>query len=687
MNIMKTKLIALVAIFTMSFALNAQVDRTKKPAAGPAPQVKLGKADKFKLKNGLTVIMVENHKLPRASATLTIDNKPYFEGDKAGVSGLMGSLLGRGTPTMTKDQFNERVDFLGANVGFGSSSAFASSLSRYFNEILGLMADGVKNSQFTQEEFDKEVKITLDGIKSSEKSVTAAARRVEDLLTYGANHPFGEFTSKKSVNNITLADVKANYNTYYRPNNAYLIIQGDINPKKMKKLVKKLFNDWEAGVIPDSNLPEIKNVETTEINFVDMPNAVQSEIAVVNNLNLKLGDKDYFAALLANRILGGGGARLYNNLREDKGYTYGSYSRLRQSRYAATFRATASVRNMVTDSSVVEIMKEINKIRYSKVTEKELKKVKAEYVGSFVINVQQPSTVASYALNRELYNLPDDYYEKYLENINAVTIDDVQNAAIKYFKGDKARIFITGKAIDVLKNLEKNENYNIKYFDKYGNATEKPELSIPIPAGVTKESVVNNYFKAIGGVDKIKALKSSLITYQTKINGAAIEVTEKRNDAKYSSVTSMNGNPVIKVLMSKDGISMNGQQLPPAMVSEMTGSLGVFPEFGILNDANAKLTSVEKLEDGRQVYVISTVGKIVSTSFYFDVKTGLKVKESQVTKAGGRTQSQEAFYSDYKDFGGIKFATKKNGSLGPQKVNFTLKDAKVNEGVSDEDFK
>ena len=112
-------------------------------------------------------------------------------------------------------------------------------------------------------------------------------------MTYGKNHPFGEFTTKESVNNITLADVKANYNTYYRPNNAYLIIQGDINPKKMKKQVKKLFGDWESATIPVSDLPETKNPETTEINFINMPNAVQSEIAVINNVELKLGDKDY----------------------------------------------------------------------------------------------------------------------------------------------------------------------------------------------------------------------------------------------------------------------------------------------------------------------------------------------------------------------------------------------------------
>ncbi|MGK0421380.1 MAG: putative Zn-dependent peptidase, partial [Polaribacter sp.] len=366
---MKTKILAILVLFVATISANAQIDRSTIPKAGPDPVVKLGVPVKFNMPNGLKVIMVENHKLPRVSANLSIDNKPYFEGEIAGVSGMMGSLLGRGTPSITKDAFNEKVDFLGANINFYSAGGFASSLEKYFPEILALMADGIKNATFTQEEFDKEVQLTLDGLKSNEKSVTSVARRVENVLTYGRNHPYGEFTSKESVKRITLADVKSNYNTYLKPNNAILVIEGDINIKETEKLVKRLFKDWMPGEIPAYTMPEVVTLATTEIDFINMDNAVQSEIAIINTIDLTLGDTDYYAALLANKILGGGGtARLFMNLREDKGYTYGSYSNLSQSRYVGTFKATASVRNMVTDSSVVELQKEINKIRYQTVS-------------------------------------------------------------------------------------------------------------------------------------------------------------------------------------------------------------------------------------------------------------------------------------------------------------------------------
>ena len=682
---MKTKIVSLVAILTICFSLNAQVDRTKKPAPGPAPQVKFGEAEKFKLDNGLTVIMVENHKLPRASARLTIDNKPYFEGEKAGVSSMMGSLLGRGTPKMTKDAFNERVDFLGANVGFGSSSAFASSLKRYFPEILGLMADGVKNSQFTQEEFDKEQKVTLDGIKSNEKSVTTIARRVEDLLTYGAKHPYGEFISKETVNNITLADVKENYNTYYRPNNAYLIVQGDINPKEIKKIVKSLFSDWKAGTIPTTEIPEPKNVETTEINFVNMDNAVQSEIAIINNIELKLGDKDYYAALVANRILGGGGsARLYSNLREDKGYTYGSYSSVRQSRNAATFRATAAVRNIVTDSSVVEMMKEINTIRYDKITEAELKQAKAEYVGSFVINVQKPATVAGYALNRELYNLPDDFYENYLANINAVTIDDVQNAAIKYFTSNKARIVITGKGIDVLKNLEKTD-YIIKYFDDKGNATVKPPMTMPVPKGMTAEKVVNKYFEVIGGKDKIMNVKSIMIVSNATIQGTPLVMTTKAAAPNKSAMSiSVMGNVMQKRVFNGETGYEEGRGQRKDMTTEELAKAkianSIFSDFAY---TSGEVLRVEPIE-GKNSIVIKQDDKEI----FYDMKSGLKVKEIRTVKTpDGKEVKVPTIFSDYKEVNGIMFPHKVVLRSGSMNLDFKVKEIKINEGVSDADFK
>ena len=634
---MKTKIVSLIAIVTMSFALNAQIDRSTMPKPGPDPVVKLGKAEKFTLDNGMTVIMVENHKLPRASANLTIDNKPVLEGDIAGVSSIMGSLLGRGT------------------------------------------------NKFTKDEFEKEIKVTLDNIKSGEKNVTSTARRVENVLTFGKNHPSGEFVSKESVNRMTLTDVENFYNTYFRPNNAYLIIEGDINPKEIKKTVKNLFKDWEKGTIPAQNYTEPTNPRTTEINFVNMPNAVQSEISIINNIDLKLGDKDYYAALLANQILGGGGtARLFQNLREDKGYTYGSYSSVRQSRYAATFRATASVRNMVTDSSVVELQKEINKIRYKKATAEELKNVKEKYIGSFVMDVQKPRTAANYALNIARYNLPQDFYANYIENINAVTLEDVQNAAIKYFRGDRARIIITGKGIDVLKNLEKTD-YVINYFDKQGNPTVKPAMTMPIPAGLTAEKVVNNYFEAIGGKDKVMDVKTVMVVANATIQGTPlVMITKSSAPNKNAMSISVMGNVMQKRVFDGENGYEEARGQKRAMSSEDAAEAKKGNSlFNDLAYTSGKLVRIEPL-DGKNAIVLKHGDKEV----FYDMKSGLKVKEVRTVKApNGKEVKIPTIFGDYKEVNGILFPHKVVLKSGPMNLDFETKEIKINEDVSDEDFK
>lgn len=200
------KLVYIAACLFLTITMQAQ-DR-KMPLPGPAPKININKPQTFTMKNGLKVIVVENNKLPRVSYTLTLDNAPYAEGDKKGVSSLLSAMMGNGTQSISKDAFNEEIDFLGANMNFWSSGASASGLSRYSNRLLELMADGALNPLLVQEEFDKEKAKAIEGLKANEKSVTAIAGRVENVLTYGKNHYNGEFMTEETLNNISLADVK-----------------------------------------------------------------------------------------------------------------------------------------------------------------------------------------------------------------------------------------------------------------------------------------------------------------------------------------------------------------------------------------------------------------------------------------------------------------------------------------------
>ena len=452
---MKNTYILLLALFSF-IAIQAQVDRTVMPTPGPAPEVNLGTPQSFKLNNGLKVLVVENHKLPRVSIQLSIDNPPILEGNKAGMSSLTGSLLGQGTKTITKEAFNEEIDFLGARLYFSSQGAYAQSLSKYFARMMELMADAAINPKFTQEEFDKEKDKLITGLKSEEKVVSSISSRAQKALAYGKNHPYGEFTTESTVNNVTLADVEDFYREYFVPANAYLIVIGDVNFDEVKTLTETYFTSWTKAVPPSFSYSQPKNVPNTQINFIDMPNAVQSEITVQNIVNLKMKDDDYIAALLANEILGGGSdSRLYSNLREDKGYTYGAYSSIGNDKYGPSrFRASAEVRNMVTDSSVVEMLKELELITSKPVTDVELKNTKALYAGSFIMALEDPETIARYALNVEKENLPKDFYKTFLEKLEKISKEEVEAAAKKYFNVDNARVIVVGKGSEILSNLQ-----------------------------------------------------------------------------------------------------------------------------------------------------------------------------------------------------------------------------------------
>lgn len=690
------KKIYITLVFAL-FALvsNAQIDRSVMPKAGPAPEINLKEPQHFELKNGLKVLVVENHKLPRVSIQLRIDNPPIAEGDKAGVSTFVSSLLGNGSKSIDKDTFNEEVDFLGASINFGSQSAFASSLSKYFPRIIELMADAAINPNFTQEEFDKEKEKILTGIKAEENDVASIANKAQTALAYGKNHPYGEFSTPETVNNITLTDVQKFYSNYFVPANAYLIIIGDVNIKEVEKLVKKNFTPWTKATPPSFQFSKPSDVQYTQINFVDVPNAVQSEIAVESLVNLKMSDPDFFPALITNQILGGGGeGRLFLNLREDKGYTYGSYSSIGNDKYAPSrFRATAQVRNAVTDSSIVEILKEIDKIKTQPVTEKDLANTKAKYIGRFIMALERPETIAGYALNIETEGLPKDYYKTYLERINAVSIADVQNAAKKYFTTENARIVVAGKGSDVLENLEKisfnGKTIPVKYYDKKINLTEKPDYNASIPEGISAQTVVDNYFEAIGGKDKVNTITSLVLIYEGSAMGSIIKSEEKRTADKYAMTMYMNDTPMQGVIAKGDELYMkqggNKMPLPENMVADMKNALGIFPEQTFMASGKAKLAGIEDI-DGAKAYKIDVPGEVVSASYFYDVETGLKVKEVSVTTMNGQSQTQEAQLFDYQEIDGIKFPSKKTASLGPQKMESKLISATINKGVTAADF-
>lgn len=682
----KIYIYAASVVFALA-ALEMQAQDRKQPIPGPAPTVQVGKPTSFTLNNGMKVLVVQNTKLPRVSYTLTIDNPLVYDGDKAGVASILSEMLGNETKKMNKEKFQEEIDFLGARINFHSGGASANGLSKHNEIILNLLSDGVLNSVLTQEEFDKAKAKAIEGVKSGENSVTNIARRVENAVLYGKNTPVGEFETVQSLTNVTFADVQEYYKKYYSPDKAYLVVVGDIDYKKTEKAVRGLFDGWKKTNTQFKDILYKGNVQKLEINFVDMSNAVQSEIALVNEVNLKMTDSDYFAVILANHILGGGGeGRLFLNLREAHGWTYGAYSSISTSRkYPGKFKAEASVRNVVTDSSVTEFIKEIDLIRTTPVKEDELKVAKAKYVGNFVMEIQKPATVAGYALNKELHGLPDNFYENYIKNINAVTVADVQRAAQKYFLKDNMRIVIVGKGADVLPGLEKL-GYPIKYYSKEADEVAKPTSGQDLVAkGFTVSSIADKYINAIGGEKKLTEVKSLAISSVAEVQGMQLESITKVQEGYLLSEQKMMGSTISKqvvtpkeafVMAQGQKIEMKGEELK-ALQAEATP----FSELKLKQNKDAVVSGTETV-NGKQAVGIK-VGKTVS---YYDVESGLKVSSVTSQEQGGQVMSITTTYDDYKEVKGIKIPYKQVMNVGVEIINI-VKDVKINEGVSEADFK
>tara|TARA_Y100000588_G_scaffold4894_1_gene6034 strand:+ start:186 stop:2258 length:2073 start_codon:yes stop_codon:yes gene_type:complete len=690
---MKRRIILLITALIISISVSAQLDRSIQPKGGPTPKIKLEKPQEFKLKNGIKVLVVENHKLPRVAYSLSIDNRPIIEGEKAGVTSLLGSILGNGTTTISKDEFNEEIDFLGASLNIGFSGGFASTLTRNNERVVELMADAVINPLLSEEEFNKEKDKLIESLKADKKSLDAIAGRVGGALSYGKNHAYGEFITEETLNNITFEDVLEYHKKYFKPNNSYLVVIGDVNYKEIKSLISEKFGAWKKGKSHTDPIPLLTpNVNLTEINFIDLPTATQSSISVTNNVDLKMNDKDYHAALITNNILGGGGeGYLFKNLREDKGYTYGAYSSLGSSRYGVSrFTAGAKVRNVVTDSAVVEIIKEINRIKTENVDAELLKNAKAKYVGNFIRRIENPQVGAKYAVDIKLNDLPKDFYETYLEKINAVSAEDVKRVANKYFNyPNGTRIIVVGKGSDVADNLTENVGWPVTYFDHYANPIAKPVFNKAIPDGLTASQVINNYINVVGGRDLLESVNTLVqkadVTIPAPFKPQATIKQMVPNKYSMKMEASMNGQTMKLGGMSFDGETgyNEGPQgrntLDEKVINDLKAVKGIFPELYYSED-EIELISINSIDFKDAYKVKITEGEKVSYRYYSVDSSLLLSGEEQDDNNNITSQN----YGDYRDVNGIKFPFYID--IPSQKLELNITEILINEELKDSDF-
>jgi predicted Zn-dependent peptidase len=691
---MKKIFLFLFAGILLTFSLSAQLDRSQPPKPGPAPVVNIGDYNMFTLSNGLKVIVVENHKTPVISWQLSLDIDPVMEGDAKGYVDMAGQLMRSGTKNRTKQEIDEEIDFIGASLSTYSTGIYASSLTRHKDKLLDLMSDVLLNPVFPQDELEKMVEQSISALAANENDANFMVDNLITSVVYGEEHPYGEVVTKEKLENITRDHVANYYNTYFKPNTAYLVIVGDITTKEAKELTKKYFKNWEKGDVPKATYANPQAPAENTVAFANRDGAVQSVLAVSYPIEMQPGDPDAIKASVMNSVLGGGvfSGRLMQNLREDKAYTYGARSSLSSDKVVGRFTARTEVGNNVTDSALVEILYELDRMVNEPVDSESLELVKNFMNGSFARSLESPRTIANFALNIERYNLPKDYYKTYLERLAAVTTEDVTAMAKKYIKPENAWILVAGNKGEVSPKLARFSAANeVLFFDPYGRKVESS--GAVIPEGMTAEKVVEGYIKAIGGADKLKSVTDQKMKMSTEMQGMTIEMesVQKAPD-KVLITVSMGGNVMQKqVFDGERGMATAmGQktELEGKQLDEMRLQAKMFPELDYANgEYQLELLEVEDL-GGQPAYKLQVTNPSgTSVTEFYDVASSLKVRTitTQETQMGPMTVS--ASYDDYRDVEGVKIPFALKQQTGPQTMDMKVVSVELNSGVSDDVFK
>ncbi|MCB1025214.1 MAG: insulinase family protein [Acidobacteria bacterium] len=443
---------------------------------------------KTKLSNGLEIVLLEDRRHPIVSFRLAFRSGDINDPkDRIGLNAAMASMLNEGTEKHTSKALAEEIERFGANLsvseGLDNTIVKASTLSMYSGQILELMAELVLSPVFPQKELDLYKQNTIEGLKFQRSQPDFLADEQVSRIVYGA-HPYGiNSPTAEDIGKLTRTDLVDFHANTFLPNNAIMIVVGDFDSGSLRAEIEENFGGWNAGEIRNPELEDLPARSRRTLTIVDRPGSTQSNI-VLANLAIKRDHPDYFPVLVMNQILGAGASsRLFMNLREEKGYTYGAYSRVYSKRYAGMFEATSEVRTSVTGESLKEFFYELNRIRDEKASDQELADAKSYLTGVFPIRAETQGGLTGLIVSQLLYDLPADYLETYRENVDAVTLDEVHRVAGKYIDVDNLAIVIVGDAEEVIPQAKEFAE-GLEIFDTDGKEKDAESYNKPANGAV-----------------------------------------------------------------------------------------------------------------------------------------------------------------------------------------------------------
>jgi zinc protease len=447
--------------------------RKQPPEALPPVQFSIPPFQTAELESGLKIVVFEDSRLPLVSFRLA-----FFTGDiddaegDHGLTSAMTAMLTEGTSRHSSREIAEKIERLGASVSANSSDDFiviaASALSLYTSDILEILEEIVMQSNFPENELDLYKRNAIENLKFQRSQPGFLANEQTARLLYG-EHPYSRVSpNQEEIERLDRESLVNERRTRLVPNNAILIVVGDIEKEEIVSEIRRRFHEWEAGSKTSKNLPTLPERSSRTLTIVDRPGSAQSNI-VLANLAIDRNSPDYFPFLVMNQVLGAGASsRVFMNLREEKGYTYGAYTRFDAKRHAGDFEATAEVRTAVTGASLKEFFYELERIRAEKVSAAELADAKNFLTGVFPIRAETQEGLTNLLVTQFLYGLPEDYLQTYRDKVALVTIDDVERMAKKYVQPDKMAIVIVGDAEEILPQVREYAA-DIEILDTDGN--------------------------------------------------------------------------------------------------------------------------------------------------------------------------------------------------------------------------
>lgn len=695
------KKIFIVTSILFGLSVTAQIDRSIRPKAAEAPTFNIPESEIFKLDNGITVILSQNNKTPRVSFSLVMGTEPALEKDKSGLADFAGSMIMSGTTSMNKDEIDITIDQMGATMSADANSIYSSGLSKYSNKLMDMMTHILMNANFSEEEFKRLKTQSSSALSMSKTDAGTMASNIVNAVNFGEKHPYGEVMTEETLNNISRKDVINYFNEKFTPQNAYLVVVGDISRNELEDILKESIAQWEAKEASNYNYETAITKKGNRVIFGKKPGAVQSVIQITFPIDMKPGHEDEIKLKIMNQILGGGTfeARLMQNLREDKAYTYGCYSSLSINRLGSYFTTSGNFRNDVSDSAVVEIIKELKGMINAPVSKEELELAKASMTGSFVRSLERPQTIANFALSIIRNKLDKDYYKNYLRMIDETTVDDIQKMAHKYLDINNMNIIIVGNEKIVSQFKVFDTDGKIEFYDAFG----KPETGFK-KTDLSATTILDNYILTVtqsknikDATAKILAIKSMTQSMKASPSGMPVSF-DMTSFFKFPLSEGMeilfNGQMMQRTFFNGKAGGMisspmaGGQSVEysPEEVADKSKTVGLIPELNyVKNKVPFTLLGI-KSEMGQDYYVIEVMGPKTVTHDYYNVTTFQKERSYTATTDGDETSTSNVEYREFKDVNGILFPHEMSQVAGSMSLTVVVNSIEINKPIDDSKF-